>query len=348
MTDQNKVTSDEFPYDIQITAINLRIPWALDISREGRLYVTERPGDIWAMENGSFLPEPLITFTTPFVSQGEGGLLGIVLDPDYSANHFIYVMHSYLENGRLYNRVVRLLEQGNRAAIDKVLIDRIPGARFHNGGRIKIGPDQKLYITTGDSGNAILAQDITSLAGKILRIELDGGIPVDNPFPNSPVYSYGHRDPQGLAWNSDNVLYETEHGQTAHDEINLIHPGANYGWPIVQGDEETTRIKTVKPLIHSNDITWAPSGAAFVNQGRWRGRLLVAALRGEQLLSFTLNEDGTVVEKVESWLVNQFGRLREVIQAEDGSIYLTTSNRDGRGTPAPDDDKIIRLIPKPM
>jgi glucose/arabinose dehydrogenase len=255
-------------------------------------------------------------------------------------------MHSYGEGNEIYNRVIRLVEANNKAVIDRVLLDKIPGGRIHNGGRLKIGPDQKLYITTGDAGNSELAQDPTSTAGKILRIELDGTIPKDNPIINSPVYSLGHRNPQGLAWNSENVLYSSEHGQSAHDEINIIQPGANYGWPLVQGNEDSTEVMIQKPLIHSGEDTWAPSGIAFVNQGPWQGRLLVATLRGQQLLAISLNGKGTVVKNIESWLGNEYGRLREVIQGKDGSIYLTTSNRDGRGNPDITDDKIIRLIPK--
>ena len=303
-------------------------------------------GQLELLKMVNFNPQPLITFTAPFISQGEGGLMGIALDPNYSQNHYMYVMHSYGEGNQIYNRVVRLVENNNRASIDQVLLDKIPGGRIHNGGRIKIGPDQKLYITTGDAGNSALAQDPTSTAGKILRIELDGRIPKDNPIINSPVYSLGHRNPQGLAWNSKNVLYESEHGQSAHDEINIIKPGANYGWPLVQGNEDSTEVMIQKPLIHSGEDTWAPSGIAFANQGPWQGKLLVATLRGQQLLAITLNGNGTVVKNVESWLKNEYGRLREVIQGKDGSIYLTTSNRDGRGNPDIADDKIIRLIPK--
>lgn len=340
------ITSRQFPYEIEVIAENLYVPWAIAISDEGKLYVTERSGAIRIIENGKLLPQPLITFSAPFVSQGEGGLMGIVLDPNYSRNHYIYVMHSYFEGNRIYNRVVRLVENNNRASIDRVLLDKIPGGQIHNGGRLKIGPDRKLYITTGDAGNSALAQDPTSTAGKILRIELDGRIPEDNPIINSPVYSLGHRNPQGLAWNSKNVLYESEHGQSAHDEINIILPGANYGWPLVQGSEDSTEVMIQKQLIHSGEETWAPSGIAFVNQGPWQGKLLVANLRGQQLLAISFNGNGTVVKNVESWLKNQYGRLREVIQGKDGSIYLTTSNRDGRGNPSIGDDKIIRLVPR--
>ena len=272
--------------------------------------------------------------------------MGIALDPDFSQNNYLYVMHTYTEDNQIYNRVVRLVINENIASIDRVLIDKIPGGQIHNGGRIKIGPDQNLYITTGDAGNSALSQDPTSTAGKILRIKLDGSIPDDNPIVNSPIYSLGHRNPQGLAWNSNNVLYASDHGQSAHDEINIIQPGANYGWPLVQGDEETSGVTTQKPLIHSGEETWAPSGIAFVNQGPWQGNLLVANLRGQQLLDLSLNDNGTSVNNMEFWLKNQYGRLREVIQSKDGSIYISTSNRDGRGNPDLTDDKIIRLIPK--
>lgn len=338
--------SRELPFEVEVVAENLFVPWAIDISNEGKLYFTERSGAVRIIEDGKLLPQPLIRFSAPFVSQGEGGLMGIALDPNYSQNHYIYVMHSYAEGNQIYNRVVRLIENNNRASIDRVLLDKIPGGQIHNGGRLKIGPDRKLYITTGDAGNAALAQDSTSTAGKILRIELDGIIPKDNPFINSPVYSLGHRNPQGLAWNSNNVLYESEHGQSAHDEINIIKPGANYGWPLVQGNEESSEVMVQKPLIHSGEDTWAPSGITFVNQGPWRGKLLVATLRGQRLLAMSLNGRGAAVKNVEAFLQNRYGRLREVIQGRDGSIYLTTSNRDGRGNPDITDDRIIQLIPK--
>lgn len=345
-TKVNAVTSMDLPYEIEVIAENLYVPWAIAISDEGKIYFTERSGTIRIIENGQLHSEPLITFDVPFISEGEGGLMGIVLDPNYSQNRYIYVMHSYVENNQIYNRVVRLIEQNNKALIDGVIIDKIPGGRIHNGGRIKIGPDKKLYISTGDAGNSSLAQDMTSTAGKILRIELDGSIPKDNPIIDSPVYSLGHRNPQGLAWNPNGILYESEHGQTAHDEINIIQVGANYGWPIVQGNEQVAGVIMQMPLIHSEEETWAPSGIAFVDQGPWQGVLLVATLRGQQLLAISLNEDGTEVENVRSWLKNEYGRLREVIQGKDGSIYLTTSNMDGRGNPSAGDDKIIRLIPR--
>lgn len=345
-TNIKAISSDDIPYKVEVIAKNLFIPWAMDISSDGRIFFTERPGRIRVIENGKLLKDPLIKFPNPFISQSEGGLLGIALDPNFTQNHYIYAMYSYAEGNRIYNRVVRLIENNNKASINGIILDKIPGALIHNGGRLKIGPDQKLYITTGDAANPGLAQNPASAAGKILRVDLDGRIPKDNPIPRSPVYSLGHRNAQGLAWNTNNIMYESEHGQSAHDEINIIQPGANYGWPIVQGDEISKEIKTQKPLIQSGSETWAPSGITFITSGPWKGKLLVTNLRGEQLLLISLDEKGTSVKNVESLFKNEYGRLRDVIQGKDGSIYLTTSNRDGRGNPIADDDRIIRLSPK--
>lgn len=341
----SELAAEEFPYDIEIIAQNLSVPWAIAIRDESTIYVTERTGSIRIIEDGVLLPQPLITLEAPFTQTGEGGLLGIALDPNFMENHYLYAMHSYREGGRNYNRVIRLIVQNHDAEIDSVIIDRIPGGMSHNGGRIKVGPDNKLYISTGDSGNMNLSQDSNSLAGKILRIELDGSIPEDNPFPGSPVYSLGFRNPQGLTWGPQN-MYATEHGASAHDEINRILPGGNYGWPIVQGEQDTETSALIPPLVSSGDNTWAPSGISYINQGPWEGKLAVATLRGMQLLLISLDDTGTAVTRVESWLPNEFGRIREVVQAEDGSIYMTTSNRDGRGNILAGDDKVIRLIPK--
>lgn len=341
----HNMATEEMPYRIETIAEGLYVPWAIAISNNGRLYFTERSGAIRVIDNGRLIKDPLITFGPPFVSRGEGGLMGIALDPEYAQNHYIYVMQTYIADNQLYNRILRLKENNNTAQIDQIIIDKIPGGQVHNGGRIKVGPDQKLYITTGDAGNSDLAQDMNSLSGKILRLELDGSIPKDNPIPNSPIYSLGHRNPQGLAWNSEDVLYASDHGAAAHDEINIIYPGANYGWPYVEGEETSTELVIQSPIMQSGNTTWAPSGMTFVTEGPWKGQLLVAALRGEQLLDFSIDENGIDVKKVDSWLQNEYGRLREAVEDKDGTIYITTSNRDGRGAPSPSDDKIIRLVP---
>lgn len=331
-------------FQIETIAENLHVPWAVDISEDGRLFFTERRGNLRVIENGILNPVPVYTFGPPFVSIGEGGLMGLALDKDFLSNGYIYLMYTYEENERFYSRVVRMRIQDNMASEEEIILDQIPAGRNHNGGRIKIGPDGYLYITTGDAGERNLSQDINSLAGKILRIGTDGSIPPDNPFPGSPVYSLGLRNPQGLAWNNRGVLYASDHGETAHDEINIIQPGGNYGWPLVIGDEEMQEYDFIKPVIQSGNNTWAPSGVAFVAEGPRMGQLLVSTLRGSVLLAITFDESGTQVVNVERLLQGRYGRLREAYQAKDGSIYLTTSNLDGRGLPSSGNDRILRLV----
>ncbi|MFE1629368.1 PQQ-dependent sugar dehydrogenase [Brevibacillus reuszeri] len=344
--DVSEPNQQPFPYTVEVAAQQLDVPWELDFAADGRIFFTERPGRVRIIQAGKLLAEPLISFPAPFVSEGEGGLLGLVLDPQFAHNHYVYVYQTYREGQDTYNRVLRLRENNNQAVIDKVLIDKIPGSAIHNGGRIKIGPDQRLYITTGDARRPELAQDRASLAGKILRINLDGTIPADNPFPGSPIYSWGHRNPQGIAWSPQTgFLYSSEHGQSAHDEINRIEAGANYGWPEIQGTEQRAGMKS--PILQSGDLTWAPSGMTFISKGPWAGELLVANLRGEQLqrISIDPNQPDKVREST-ALLQQQYGRLRDVVEAPDGSLYLLTNNRDGRGEPKEGDDKIIRLVLK--
>lgn len=338
-------TSSQFPYKIEIVAENLKVPWAMDISEDGTIYFTERNGNIRKIKDGVLLPEPLLSLKEPFISQGESGLHGLVLDPDFIKNHYIYILYTYKEGDVLYNRIVRLKEEDNTAIEETVIFDKIPGGITHNGGRIKIGPDRKLYVTTGDIGNSELSQDKNSLGGKILRLELDGSIPADNPFINSAVYSLGFRNPQGLAWSTDNVMYATEHGADAKDEINVIVPGGNYGWPIYAGNEGADYINFKRPLVSSGTETWAPAGLAYINQGPFNGQLLAATLRGNRLVAVTLSEDGKEADAINTWFYGKYGRLRDVYQGGDGSIYILTSNTDGRGLPQSNDDKIIRLIP---
>lgn len=329
----------EFPYSVEIVAEELFIPWALDITKDGRIFFTERIGNIRLIENGVLQTSPVYTFFPPFEAQGEGGLMGLVLAPDFENNGYFYVMYTYMENGEFFNKVVRMHYEKNNTTEDKILLDKIPGERLHNGGRLKIGPDGKLYVTTGDAGQVNNSQDMNSLAGKILRMELDGRVPSDNPFEGSYVYALGLRNPQGLDWDEEGNLYGSDHGSVAHDEINLIVPGGNYGWPLSGGE-------FILPVFDSGDATYAPSGIAFVKEGPLAGKLLAAALRGQQLLSMTLNDTGKQVVGTESYLKDEFGRLRESYRHTDGSIYLTTSNLDGRGLPGAGDDKILRLVPR--
>ena len=333
------------PYQASVLVEGLNAPWEIVTVGDGRMFVTEHPGVIRVIKDGKLEKEPLIEFEAPFNEEGEGGLLGLEADPDFESNGYLYVYHSYKDGQDIANRVLRLKVTDGKAVIDKELLTDIPGGVNHNGGRIKIGPDQLLYITTGERYEPELAQNQDSLGGKILRIGLDGSIPSDNPWPNSPVYSMGHRNAQGLAWNPDNgYLYATEHGQRNHDEINRIVAGENYGWPEVEGDDDANGTYQA-PLAHSGKDTWAPSGVAFITEGPWAGSLVAANLRGEQLLRVVLSADGTKVEQVVPFFQDEWGRIRNVSAGEDGKLYVLTNNRDGRGSPRDGDDKLIILTP---
>jgi len=316
---------------IEIIADNLQIPWEIVFLPDGDLLVTERPGTL------KIIGKEGRVYTIDGVEHvGEGGLLGLVLHPQFQENHWIYLYFTTRNGESLTNRVERYRFKENRLSEKKSIIDNIPGASYHDGGRITFGPDGYLYITTGDAGSSNLAQDINSLAGKILRLKDDGSIPPDNPFGNA-VYSYGHRNSQGLAWDDQGQLWATEHGRSGIDELNLIEKGKNYGWPIIQGDE--TRVGMESPVAQSgSNETWAPAGLAF-----WDNSLFFGGLRGEALYEAKIINDKQVDLIIH--FRNEFGRIRAVILGPDGYLYITTSNTDGRGDPYPNDDKIIRINP---
>ena len=328
---------------------NLRIPWSIDWTPDGTALFTERDGNLRVIYDGVLESEPLLSID---VGDVEGGLLGLAVDPDFEENQYIYLYYTYTENSAPINKVVRYQFSNGTVTEDLVLLDGIPGAQYHDGGRIQFGPDEKLYITTGDAGNPSLAQDYDSLAGKILRINRDGTVPAGNPFANSTVWSIGHRNPQGIDWDEYGNLVASEHGPSggirgsAHDEINLIVPGANYGWPDIIGGDSAEGLQT--PILHTGRETWAPSGAEFYDGDKiagWTGKYFVAALRGAHLHMIDIDPQAHTVLSHEKLFQDEFGRLRDVQTGPDGFLYVLTSNRDGRGTPEPIDDRILRIVP---
>jgi len=327
---------------IEVVASNLEVPWAIDFADDGRIFFTERVGRVRVIDDGKLIEQPVFTKEVARVS--EAGMLGLALYPDFNDNPSIYVFYTYENNGKLWNRVSKLSPGKSISDVSRydevILTDNIPAAGIHDGGRIKFGLDGKLYITTGDAGVPDLAQDKTSLAGKILRINADGSIPSDNPFPNSPVYSYGHRNPQGLAWHpGTKELYATEHGPTGNDEINIIKAGGNYGWPLEQCSK--SEFEDYIDAIVCYQVSVAPSGATFYSSDKlpYDDDLFFGTLRGAHV-EHVIFESGSI--KLENFLEG-FGRIRDVVEGPDGYLYIATSNRDGRGEPAPDDDKILRI-----
>jgi glucose/arabinose dehydrogenase len=324
---------------VSVVATGLEVPWALAFAPDGRLFVTERPGRVRVVRDGRLDPMPVAVLAA--AAGGEAGLMGLALDPAFPQNGRLYVCYTTMKAGRLINRVSAFAVRGGRAGDERVILDDIPGAAVHDGCRLKFGPDGKLYATTGDAGEPTLSQRLDSPAGKILRLNADGTVPADNPFPGSPVWTLGHRNPQGLAWDRSGRLFAAEHGPSGlpccHDELNLIRPGNNYGWPETYGRSGEARFED--PVLESGWRTWAPAGIAILGDD-----LYMALLRGQRLLKVRLDGDGGVAGAT-ALFEGTYGRLRAAVAGPDGALYVTTSNRDGRGSAAPDDDRILRVEP---
>lgn len=319
----------------EVVAEDLEVPWAMAFLPDGSLLITERPGRLVHLDGTERR-----RYEVAGVRQaGEGGLMGLALHPDFVSNRFIYMCLTAETGDGLENRVERYRFDAGLAD-RRVIVAGIRGARFHDGCRLDFGPDGLLYITTGDAGRASAAQDLSSLSGKILRVTPEGEVPGDNPF-GTRVYSYGHRNPQGLAWDERGRLWSTEHGPSGgasgFDELNLIVPGGNYGWPQIRGDESAAGMVT--PTLQSgSDYTWAPSGAAY-----WGGSVFFGGLRGEALYEARVTGPGLPALRVH--FHREFGRIRAVRLGPDGRLYFGTSNRDGRGRSRSGDDKIMSVDP---
>lgn len=342
-------------YSVTPVVQNLKVPWSIVFTSKDRWLVSERAGSVRVVENGKLAAQPLTTFNAS--SKSEEGLMGLALDPDYATNKLVYACYAYASGGRLVDRVVKFEDRGASAGSPTTVIDGIPAAVNHAGCRLGFGPsDKKLYITTGDATNKANAQNQSSLAGKILRINSDGSIPSDNPFAGSAIWTLGHRNSQGLAWQpGTNQLYATEHGPTAGgdavvgggDELNRIVKGSNYGWPIVSHDKTDPRF--VAPLFTATPAI-APAGATFYTGNllpQFKNNLLLAGLKGEGVyrVIFDANDPMKMMSygKISDITV---GRIRDIQQGPDGALYIMTSNTDGRGTARTGDDAIYRIAPK--
>ncbi|CAN5330231.1 PQQ-dependent sugar dehydrogenase [soil metagenome] len=336
---------------VKPVATGLDTPWDLAWGPDGWLWFTERGGNVSRLDPAT--GEVVRVGQVDVEESGESGLMGMAFHPDFEAQPYVYLAHSYRSGGGIRNRLVRARYENGTLGPPETLLEGIPGARNHDGPRLAIGPDGFLYMTTGDAGNGSLAQDRSSLAGKILRLTLDGRPAPGNPF-GSAVFSYGHRNPQGLVFQpGTGALYISEHGPGSDDEVNRVEAGRNYGWPEVKGSCESGEVdfcranRVVEPVT-SWTPTIAVAGADFYDAELipgWRGNLLVTALRGAQLVRITLSEDGSGATERETLFDGRFGRLRDVLAGPDGAVYLATSNRDGRGRPRDGDDRILRVEP---
>ncbi|EIM26723.1 PQQ-dependent sugar dehydrogenase [Microvirga lotononidis] len=316
-------------WSMQVVSDGLDYPW--DIARAGdRFLLTEKAGNIVVIENGRQRRHALQT-SDPIVDEGGAGLLGMALSRDFAQSGVAYFYHSYRSDADLANKIIEARFDGDAWRETRVLLVGIPGHRLYNGGAIAIAPDGHLYVTTGWTGNRERPQDRASLAGKVLRMTLSGQAPPDNPFPGSLIYSYGHRNPQGMAWNPAGELFVVEHGESGHDEINRIRPGVNYGWPLAQGAERRDGMEPA--WIESGRSTWAPAGAAFAGD-----ELVIAALGSRELLA--MDEGARALKRVFS----SGDRIRDVLPvARD--LYVITTNRSPRGE-GPSKDRLLRLSPR--
>lgn len=327
--------TDFASYAVEVISTGHVIPWDVAFLPGGDMILTERTGLF--RRSGS---ENIAVRLDEVLHTGEGGLMGIAVHPDFSSNHFIYLYYTTQDNSS-HNRIERFKLEGSQLIKDRIILDNIPASLYHDGGQIAFGPDGMLYVTTGDASQPSLSQDLNSLAGKTLRLTPDGDIPSDNPF-GTAVWSYGHRNAQGLAWDDRGRLWETEHGRSGaasgYDELNLIDKAANYGWPNIQGDEGAVGME--RPVIHSGPTTtWAPSGMAYKG-----GSIFFAGLRGETLYEAIITADGSV-SGFREHLKGDYGRLRAVTVGPDGHLYVSTSNRDGRASVREGDDKVLRVHP---
>ncbi len=322
---------------VEVLATNLEKPRAISFA-DDRIFVTEKIGRIRVIENNTLVEEPLATLRTANVF--DGGLLGITTHPDFSNNHFLYVYYTYSEKNELWNKILRITESDNKLQDAITIFDKIPGSEFSNGGIIKFGPDGKLYVATGSVSDSLhLSQDIQSMAGKILRLSDDGSIPDDNPFSNSPVYSLGLRNPQGMTWDNAGNLYVTDSGPSKNDEINIIKAGKNYGWP----EQECSGNNDYEDSIMCFDPSIEPGGIVIYsgNKLAFENKMIMATLRASNLFTFDINEEGIESQKS---ILSGLGRLRDVNEGPDGNLYVITSNTDGKGFPDRSDDKLLRIV----
>ena len=346
-----QVTIGETEVDTHSVVTGLDTPWEILWGPDDHIWFTERYGRVSRLNPETGERQTLLIIDQVH-EQGESGLLGMVLHPDFQENPYVYLVYNYLSGSAIRERLVRYTYQDDALTSPRVLMEGIDGNSNHNGARLVIDSLDRLYFTTGDAGNTAHSQDLNSLNGKILRMNLDGTIPEANPIQDSYIYTWGHRNPQGLVISPNGIMYSSEHGPASDDEMNIIEKGRNYGWPDVMGycDEasETDFCEeyNVKEPIAAWTPTLAVAGTEYYDHQaipEWSNSLLMATLKESELVQLSLSEDGREVTGQQVWFDEWFGRLRDVCVSPDGRVYLAVSNRDGRGNPQPGDDRIVEF-----
>lgn len=328
--------TDPVQLTTRILTDDLSYPWEILWGPDDRIWFTEKGGTISRMDPANGNVVPLLIIDDVEV-RGEGGLLGMVLSPDFSSEPYVFVSYNYMKAGAYTEKVVRYTYQNDALVQPVVIHDDVRAASIHNGSRMVISKDKKLFITTGDASDQGLPQNSSSLNGKVLRLNLDGSIPSDNPDPSSAVWSKGHRNAQGLVF-VDDSLFSSEHGPDSDDEINIIHRGGNYGWPNVKGkcdageQDFCQQNRVVEPLQQ-----WTPTiavcGLDYYGSGeeipQWQHSLLLCTLKGSALYQLELSEDKSSIASVNTFFSGEFGRLRDICISPAGKVYLCTSNGSG-------------------
>lgn len=343
-TCNNNQSQSSFPDGIRVLKGGLQHVWEITWAPDNHIWFTERDGRISRIDHAN--GNTSFTFTIPdIIARGEGGLLGMAFHPDFTKNGYLYVVYNYHLQGDYREKLVRYTYARNTLSDPKILLEGIKAAGIHNGARIWVTREEspKIFLTTGDAANQSLPQQTKTINGKVLRLNADGTIPADNPFPNNPVWSYGHRNQQGLVM-ANNILYASEHGAVTEDEVNIIEKARNYGWPEVEGPCEGNEIpfcnsnRIVAPIWSSGGNTEAVCGLDYYNHDRipqWKNSLLMVTLKNSSLRQLKLSADGRSVSSVNTYFKNDWGRLRDICVSPDGRVYISTSNGN--------DDKIIEI-----
>ena len=329
----------------------IETPWEILWGPDNYIWFTERPGRVNRVNPAT--GEKQLIYAIPDVFEyGEAGLLGMALHPDFETTPRVYLVYNYTDGPNIRERIVQYTWNGSTLVNAVTLIDDIPGNSYHNGSRLIFGPDGKLYMTTGDAGNTSNSQNMNSVAGKLLRMNPDGSIPGDNPDPGSYIWASGLRNSQGLVFGPNGYLYGSEHGPSSNDEVNLLEKGRNYGWPDVEGfcDLPSEIIYCDEHNVREPLYAWTPtlavSGIEYYNHTtipEWQGSLLMTSLKASKMLSLKLSSDGLSITETSDWFPGTWGRLRDVCISPDGRVFIAVSNRDGRGTPRPGDDRIVEI-----